>query len=214
MNFYGQAKQDEILWHALFEHDPPGYFVDVGAHDGRTFSNTLALEESGWRGLCIEAHPNCIERLRQNRPGSAVIHAAAGPQNLPSVTLYATPFAFLSTVDEADVAMLDAIHGYSGDGRQEFHVPMRRMDDMLHEVKAPFNMEFICIDTEGYEVEVLKGLTLNYWNPRVLLLEGFDATHKERVMVYMAGRRYRLARTIGVDLVYCLEKADLERLTK
>ena len=214
MKFYGQARQDEALWYALFQNEPPGYFVDVGAHDGASFSNTLAFEESGWRGVCIEAHPDYIERLTLMRPHSEIVHAAAGPQNLSSVTLYATPFGFLSTVDLSDVATLDSTQGYDSQGRFVAQVPMMTLDVILHGVNAPNNVDLICIDTEGYEVEVLKGLTLSWWRPRILMLEAFDAAHKEKVIQWMAGSGYKLARIIGVDMIYCRYADDSERLEK
>ena len=56
-----------------------GFFVDVGAHDGRTFSNSMFMEEElGWSGICIEANPSILPRLRRNRPDCAVVAAAAG----------------------------------------------------------------------------------------------------------------------------------------
>lgn len=212
MKFHGQANQDMILWGALFSDVPHGYFVDVGAHDGVTYSNTLVFEERGWLGVCVEAHPDYITDLHKSRKFSYIIHAAAGPQNLPDVTLYGTPFGFLSTVEHSDVSMLDAIHGYDGIGRKEYHVPMRRLDDILHDVNSPVGFELLCIDTEGYEVEVLKGFTIDYWIPRVILLEGFDTKHKDAVITWMADKGYTFADTLGVDLVYCLEMADAERL--
>jgi FkbM family methyltransferase len=212
MKFYSQAKQDELLWHALFEHEPPDYFVDVGAHDGHTFSNTYALELAGWRGVCIEAHPDYIESLERNRPHSEIIHAAAGPQNLPSVTLYATPFGFLSSVDADELNTLDATQGYNSVGRYTIQIHMRRLDDILHDANTPCGFALLCIDTEGYEVEVLKGLTPSYWRPRIMLLEAYDAKHRTALGEYMSNIGYSCAAAIGVDLIYCRDVADIERV--
>ena len=60
---YGQ--EDYIL--ELFENKKDGFFVEVGAYDGVTFSNTLLLEKLGWRGLLIEGNLGKLEECRKNR---------------------------------------------------------------------------------------------------------------------------------------------------
>src|SRR5690606_17058972 len=45
-----------------------GYFVDVGANDGKTGSNSLYLEENGWSGVLVEPNPNLQTELKMNRP--------------------------------------------------------------------------------------------------------------------------------------------------
>lgn len=53
MNSYSQAGQDRFVYEIL-NHKPDGTFLDIGCHDGRKHSNSLALEEVGWRGLLVD----------------------------------------------------------------------------------------------------------------------------------------------------------------
>lgn len=53
MNSYSQAGQDRFVYEIL-NHKPDGTFLDIGCHDGRKHSNSLALEELGWRGLLVD----------------------------------------------------------------------------------------------------------------------------------------------------------------
>jgi len=55
MNSYSQAGQDKFAFE-LCDYKPDGSFLDIGCHDGRTNSNTLGLEEIGWRGLMVDIH--------------------------------------------------------------------------------------------------------------------------------------------------------------
>ena len=58
MNFFSQTGQDRLLFEHFFRGKRNGVFVDVGAYDGTTFSNTLFFERSmGWSGLCVEPLP-------------------------------------------------------------------------------------------------------------------------------------------------------------
>ena len=66
--YYSQVDQDRILNEQVFCGMRNGVFVDVGAHDGTSFSNTLVFErELGWTGLCIEPNPDVFTRLNDNR---------------------------------------------------------------------------------------------------------------------------------------------------
>ena len=63
MRYSQNEEQDYILAHFK---DKKGTFLDLGAYDGKDLSNTRALMELGWRGVCIEPHPDIFERLAHN----------------------------------------------------------------------------------------------------------------------------------------------------
>lgn len=66
--FYSQFKQDKFLHQKVFNGKREGVFVDIGAHDGVSFSNTYFFEKSlGWKGICVEPIPEVFERLKNNR---------------------------------------------------------------------------------------------------------------------------------------------------
>ena len=79
---FSQHGEDSIAWSLFRDRQGPGYFVEVGALDGVRFSNTFSFERAGWRGVCVEAHRDYIERLRQNRPRNKCYH-----QGRPNVLL-------------------------------------------------------------------------------------------------------------------------------
>lgn len=75
-----QFRQDRIVWDLWLKYlGASGTFVDVGASDGVTSSNTLFFEKLGWTGLCVEPRPDAFEKLVNSRPGSicegCAIHA-------------------------------------------------------------------------------------------------------------------------------------------
>lgn len=68
MKYYSQYKQDEILNNQIFRNFRNGVFLDIGAHDGETLSNSLFFEEElGWSGICFEQIPEIFEKLKQRR---------------------------------------------------------------------------------------------------------------------------------------------------
>ena len=77
--YYGQYGQDSIIKQFFDQKNiNNGVFVDIGASEGKRLSNTLLLEEYGWTGICVEAHPSYFDILKSNRPNSICYSAAAG----------------------------------------------------------------------------------------------------------------------------------------
>ncbi len=70
MNFYSQSGQDKGALSVTRHKSEPKFFVDIGAYDGINTSNTLALEECGWTGICVEANPEIFATLANNRPNA------------------------------------------------------------------------------------------------------------------------------------------------
>lgn len=71
--WYSQAGQDAWLVQEAFNGQRGGYFVDVGAYDGVTLSNTYLLEKRyGWRGVCVEANPIVFRSLQRYRQATCV----------------------------------------------------------------------------------------------------------------------------------------------
>ena len=69
MEFHSQDKQDLFLKNNVFKDYKNGFFVDVGAHDGKKINNTLFFENYyNWTGINIEPMPNVFTELTNNRP--------------------------------------------------------------------------------------------------------------------------------------------------
>jgi hypothetical protein len=74
------------------------------------------------------------------------------------------------------------------------------LDDVLRDAKAPRPLDFVSIDVEGHDVEVLAGFDLAYWQPRLLLIE--DVVHSLRLHRHIVSRGYRWVRRTGINSWY------------
>ncbi len=210
--FYSQHGEDYVAWRVLGRSRGPRYFVEVGMIDGLRFSNTLAFERRGWRGLCVEAHPQSVERVRANRPNSTVVHAAASDEADGTATLYADPRGNLSSLIRRDEAELRRRFGRWFRGLAMVPVPVRRLDDLLAEAAAPREFELLSIDVEGNELAVLRGLDLSRWRPRLIIVEAEDALDRAMLDYHLEPYGYRRARTLGVNAVYARRTGDAWRV--
>jgi FkbM family methyltransferase len=138
----------------------PGMACDVGANVEHG-SNTLALEQSGWTVLCVEANPLLMDEGKRTRKLWRSV--AAGPEDLEDQTFY----SFGGHPYPSHSGMIRHI-----DGGQEIKVPVRRLDRILEE--AGFSrLDLLCVDVEGYESQVMAGLSLDIWKPEVLVIESW-----------------------------------------
>jgi len=161
-----------------------GYFVEVGANEPRERSQTWLLETLGWTGVLIEPQPDLAAKLRAKRKARVFDVACSSPENAGrELSLHvAGPLSSLDRIRMAPGAMPE----------RTIKVPVRTLDSILGEADAPANFEFLSIDVEGHEIEVLHGFDIDHWRPRLILLEVHVADlSKHR---YLSAAGYRIIR--------------------
>ena len=138
-----------------------GVFVEAGANDGVSQSNTWFFEAyRGWSGLLIEPVPELAGLARRFRR-APVENVALGPADQDGAML---------ELAEADL-MTGVYRGASGEGQaRRISVPMRPLSTLLDE-HGISSIDFFSLDVEGYEIEVLKGLNLDRHAPQFILIE-------------------------------------------
>jgi len=81
---YSQNREEEFIVALLNAEKQIGHFLDIGAYDGKTFSNTLRLVELGWSGVCVEPSPTvfpALLKLHADNERIALVNAAVTPAN-------------------------------------------------------------------------------------------------------------------------------------
>lgn len=204
-----------MLIEAFFDAKP-GRYIEVGAHDGIAFSNTYRLEQAGWEGICIEAHPELAERLASNRPGAAIVLAACVGTQRGSVTFHMEPSGLLSglaPLDEREIHRRYRRRGDDFSGLTAVEVPTTTLDQVL-EVRGlqPADIDVMTIDVEGTEVDVLRGIDLTGEGPRVVVAEANDHRHARELVTYLRDNGdYAYAGRLGVNGFFC-RPDDLQAL--
>ncbi|OGB85226.1 hypothetical protein A2994_00015 [candidate division Kazan bacterium RIFCSPLOWO2_01_FULL_48_13] len=205
--FYGQYGEDLKLL-PLFAGQSSGYFVEVGALEGIRFSNTYYFERLGWRGVCVEPHPDYIDLLKSNRPGSTVIQAAVGKADLPAVDFYINYRGSLSTLDRGLESYFKSHYQKGFGGFKTIQVPLLTLNAILERDQAPTPIDLISIDTEGTEADVLAGFDIDKYAPRVVVVE--VSIRREAIDEYMVKHNYILACSNPSNAIFCRNQADVE----
>jgi len=219
LHYYGQAGQDSIIQQFFkIKGIEKGFLVDIGSIDGLHYSNTYILEQSGWSGICVEAHPTYYPLLIKNRPNSHCYGVAAGNEDKKECTFHANYLSSLSTLNE-NVSF--AKYGkYYGDRRKnkidgaingKISVPMNKIDTLIERHLKEFeSIELITIDIDGSEKYAFEGLDLNKWRPRLLILE--HSVVPSLIKNYAKKYGYHKGKVIGADIIYCRDKEDINIL--
>ncbi len=156
-----------------------GVFVEVGAFDGVSWSNTSGLARTGWRGWYVEPVPEHAARCRANYaalPNITVETLAIGSEKGETTI---TVGGALST---ANTAALDEFRevGWSRaafDNSREVTVPQVTLDEFLSTREVP-PIDLLVVDVEGAEPDVFAGFDLARWRPKMLIVELVD-THPD-----------------------------------
>ena len=169
---------------AAFFGNIKGYYVEVGANDPRERSQTWHLEQQGWTGVLIEPQLDLAATLRAERKGKVFAVACSSPAKAgQELSLHvAGP---LSSLDRRSMAP-------GASPEKVIRVPVRTLDSILEEAGSPAAFDFLSIDVEGHEIEVLQGFDLARWRPRLIMIEDHVADLSKHRYLNAAG--YRIIR--------------------
>ena len=222
---YGQYGQDSIIKQFFdIKNIKKGYFVDVGASEGTRINNSILLENNGWRGICIEAHPDYYSLLKKNRPNAKCVFAAVGDRDNVEVVINLNYRGSLTSLDFDNQSHFQThytefygdrdVKEIKGFRNGPYNINMRTLDNILKEHSSYFkkNPDLIMIDIDGSEKYAFKGLDLSKWTPTLLLLEHSVLGH-DAVDAYAAQYGYIRARTMGADNIYTLNTEDKNIIT-
>lgn len=147
-----------------------GTFVEVGAHDGITQSNTKLFEECfGWTGVLVEPSASLWPLLLKNRPGSQCFQCALGSFSEHNTYAYG----------DFDGILMACIGGSRVRKNKTLcKVLVRSLQSILDEAGIS-HVNFFSLDTEGYELNILKGIDFERVTFDYMLIEVYNAEHAE-----------------------------------
>ncbi|MCL5966775.1 MAG: FkbM family methyltransferase [Deltaproteobacteria bacterium] len=185
-----ELREQSLVWE-FFDFATEGFFMEVGAHDPKYLSQTWLLERVGWRGILVEPLPEQCELLRRERPGSKVHEVAVSS---PDKT---------GTADFHVCGMFSSLEKNVADNRIRYEAAITRrvvtLDAILREENV-VALDFLSLDTEGTEFDVLRGFDIRKYEPRLILIEDTVTGLDKHAHLLSAG--YRLVRRTGSNNWY------------
>jgi FkbM family methyltransferase len=215
----GEARQEFKIRNQKIHMDPEiyraighllprrGYYADIGAHDGRSFSNTYHLEKDGWSGLLVEPILPTFFRLLQIRSVACNYFANAACvsfQNKSSNLLmsYGDLMSFapeISSVSAEDWQNEAKQFLNRGEVVTETWVPARTLTFILEEAGSPKFIDFLSIDVEGAELDVISGIDFTTYKFGLICLETYNP---ESIIEFMKSFGYISKMYVANNLIF------------
>jgi len=199
MKSYGDYETDL----AIQKYFEPGYIgtcIDIGAGVGTERSNTYYFEKNRWTCLCIEPNPDLYRHMRMYRRLALNLACSNYDKKSAPFQVYVVNHDNQEAISSlvVDQRLVES-HKEIIDKTYEIQVEVKKLDTILSKINIE-KIDFISIDTEGTELDVLQGFDIERWKPKLLVIENnFNDT---KLKEYFSKFGYILSERIGVNDFY------------
>jgi FkbM family methyltransferase len=201
--YFSQSGQDKWVSEKILPHLKEGVFVDVGAHDGVSLSNTFFFERLGWKGIAIEPNPSVFRQLENNRScktinvgianadGTGVFRVIEGYSNMLS--------GFVDAYDERHLSRIECEIAEHGGSFKDINVEFRSLDKLLAEHGVE-KIDYLSVDVEGLEMKILE--SMDFDRIKVLALSVENNYKDYRLPKMLCERGFKLHAMLGDDNIF------------
>ena len=195
VTFPSQIGQDKWVLETVFPDVVNGFFLDVGSADGTIHSNTKALEQRGWTGVCIDPFPTHMED-RRCQMLKEVVFSEAGQR-----------VKFQASGELGGIAHTLGVWKDPALKAPTVEFTTTTLGDILERTKAPQFIHFVSLDIEGAELEALKGFPFDRYTIGALAVEhNYEEPKRTEILALMKSHVYRRTNMWQQDDFYQPEK--------
>lgn len=167
---YFSQEGEDIVLNRLFENKIGGFYIDIGAHHPTRFSNTYFFYLKGWRGINVDAMPGSMKKFNELRPLDINLELAVSDKN-EILNYYQFNDPALNTFSINEVELIGENSNYFVENTLK--IPTITLAQILdkHVNNSNVNIDFMSIDVEGLDLNVLKSNNWEKYRPTILLVE-------------------------------------------
>ena len=199
---YSQYGQDVTVYDLLGKPEN-GVFLDIGANDGVTFSNSLLFEKKGWSGVCVEPHPTIFETLKKKRHCHLLNACIADEDRTVNFLVVEGKSNMLSGIlefiDERHRTRIDEKIIETGGSKHTIEIEALSSKTLLERFGID-RIDYLSIDTEGCELAILKNFDLHNIPAEIVGVE--NGTRSPKLFQHLCSAGYTLVKCVGCDEIY------------
>jgi len=212
--FHGQFVDnpvDKTIREYFKDYDYKGTMIDIGASNPIDCNNSYHFEKNGWTTICIEPNPINFKALKENRDHA--LNYALSDENKDNVDFeifdIAGDYGALSGL-KLDQKLFDELKGIIR-GREKIKVNTRTLDNVLeNDINFVKNIDIVSLDTEGTELDILRGFDILKWVPTLFIIENNEGTQELRE--YMENFGYRLDKRVEINDFFLKENNNESKM--
>ena len=166
--FQSQFGQDFFIEQLFFKYQKKGTFVDIGCNHPKIMNNSFFFEKKGWTGLAFDPIATYKSLWEKNRKAIFLSFALGAKKSLQSFTEIKNEGGWRNRMSgfSKNVRHEDKQYGY-----RTYKVSVERGASIFYKYRLKKNIDFVSIDVEGSEMDVIQGFDMPTFLPRVILIE-------------------------------------------
>jgi FkbM family methyltransferase len=185
---HSQIFQDLFVAYVLRERTG-GFFCEFGATDGLSLSNSAHLERNlGWSGICAEPARGWHEALARQRPRALIETQCVWSHSGETLEFTESATREYSTI--GSFSKSDG-HARKRSTAQRYSVQTISLDDLLEKHGAPADLDYLSMDTEGSELQILEALDFARFKPKVITVEHNFMPNRLRIHALLQAQQYQ-----------------------
>jgi len=219
---FAQQGEDVVVAEILQDevHNQSPTYVDIGAWDPISGSNTYLLYRQGFRGVLVEPNPTFAAKLREVRPRDTVVEAGIGDNEQETLVDYYVIDWGGGQCNTFSKGQADALSRRFGRNmvQRVLKRPMMHVNKLLAKYFPSGGPDFFSVDAEGFDYTILKGLDFERFRPQVICAETaiLDGLVEENIIDLVKAKDYEVRGGSYLNTVFfdhrLLEKALREQL--
>ena len=200
---YSQWGEDEFILD-FFKEKNNGVYFDIGCFHPFMYSNTCLLHKKGWRGINIDVNPTSIDLFNIARPEDINLCTTINNEKKIFDVFYDHPFSPVNTIDEKFYKNLKKKFFKN---EKKLKIESTSIDEIIKISKINKNIDFINIDIEGKDYEVLTQIGIEKFQPSLISIEthNVDGTEIETCSLiknFMTDKNYNVYKRVGPTTLF------------
>ena len=212
---FAQAGEDKVL---EFLFSSMGIstitYLEIGTNNPIAYNNTYLFYLKGSRGVCVEPNPNLIEQIKKYRPNDVCLNVGVAKENIEELDFYIFDHndsaKGLSTFSKDEVTLVESTTSIKLE--KIIKIPVININKILEEYFATKAPDFVSIDVEGLDLEILQSFNFDLFRPIVFCVEtvNFTTNHKKTkrldIIDFMQSKDYFVYADTGINSIFADKK--------
>ena len=179
-DYYSHSKEDKFILKKFGKKK--GFYVDVGCHHPTRLNNCHLLYKNGWRGINIDLNKISIDLFNYARKDDVNINIAVSLKKGEVKYYYDKPLSLYNSLLKKNYLKYSNI------------IKSDCLDNIINKTKFKNKeIDFLSIDVEGKDLDVLKSLNIKKYNPKSICIEIWKNSDKKKIFSFLNKNRYYLA---------------------
>ena len=200
---YSQWGEDKFILD-FFKDKSSGVYFDIGCFHPFMYSNTCLLHKKGWQGINIDINPTSIDLFNIARPRDVNLCTAINNEKKIFDVFYDDPFSPVNTIDEK---FYNNLKKKFFKNEKKLRIESKSIDEIIKISEINKNIDFINIDIEGKDYEVLTQIGIEKFQPSLIAIEthNVDGTEIETYSLiknFMTNKNYNVYKRVGPTTLF------------